>query len=183
MLRILEPLFSERSVTKLAAVLPDEEQARAAAASVAQSVGLGPSQVRVLGPTLARASRRELLSRQMEPEDNAIFRTLIRAHVILGLIGALAGWLLYAWFAGSAALESTPVLGWWVFVSFGAIAGLLLGGFVSLRPDHGVVLRSIRSELAQGRWVVLVHPTEAEQVDRVEDALGRAAHGPVLRTV
>lgn len=180
MRRLFQPLFEERPVIKLAAVLPGEAQALSAAALTAQIACLGPAQVRVLGPTLARAPRADLLGWQTDfaPQGMA----LVPAYAWLGLVGAAWGRLLYVWFLDDSAWRSTPWLVAGMLVTFGAIAGALVGAWLGLSPNHGLVLRGIRRELRRGRWVVLVLSADAAQADRAEDALSRAAQGPVLRT-
>ena len=138
MRRLFQPLFGERSVIRLAAVLPDEAVALSAAALAAQTAGLGPAQVRVLGPVLARAPRAELLNGEMDvgPHDMAV----VPACVWLGSVGAALSGLLCAWLASDSAWQTTPWLIAGVFVTFGAIAGALAGAWASLSPDHGLVL-------------------------------------------
>lgn len=168
--------------TRLAVVLRDESRALRVAASAAQSAALGPAQVRVLGPAQAHASREELLGPEAVHVQPSMVRTLARAHVWLGVVGALVGWFAYEGFRFSAALQGTRgVMSSWLCVVLGAVAGLLLGGFASMWPEHALLLRGIRRALRRGRWVVLVTPINEDQMQRAEDALSRMARGPVMQ--
>jgi hypothetical protein len=46
---------------------------------------------------------------------------------------------------------------------FGATAGLLLGGLVSLRPDHDRYIEATRGAISDGRTTLVVHALSAEQ--------------------
>lgn len=181
MIRLLHPLVGEPSVTKLAAVLPGQSQALSVAASTAQMADMGPAQVRVLGPAMARASRHDLLDDALNAGSGPLPGALLRAYAVLGLVGALVGALIHIWLS-TPAVPTTPALRASAFQVMGAAAGLLLGVVATLWPDQSRGLRRIRRELRRGRWVVLVHPTGEEQLARAEDALSRCAVGRVFRT-
>ena len=67
-------------------------------------------------------------------------------------------------------------------VGFAIVFGLLAGGVVSMRPDHGALAVTLREALAAGSWAVVVHPTNAEQADRASVALAGIGGEP-LRTL
>ena len=75
-------LAGEVSNSKVAAVFANEAAAREVAAHVQSALQLSAAQVQVITP----ADRRP--GRKLEPESEGIFRTIIRAHVRLGLLGA-----------------------------------------------------------------------------------------------
>lgn len=182
MRRLFQTLSKDRLITRLAAALPDEAHALSAAAMTAQSAGLGPAQVRVLGPGLARASCTELMALETEPPQGPA-PCAMQASVWLLLLGVLLGALFSVWLSGSVAVRTAPGIVAAVWATFGGIAGFLVGKWVQPRAGHGGMLRGIRRELRQGRWVVLVHVWDAHQVGPAEDALSRAAHGHVLRSM
>ena len=159
--------FGEKYLTKVAAVFDDADQARAAAERVGREANIASDQIRVLRPD------DPAMSRKLEPETRGIARTLLRAHVTLGTAGLLIGLgaaflllaldiVLFAW---------NPLYTVLVFAFFGAIAGLLLGGLVSLRPDHDRLIAWVRSSAREGEWFVLVHARDHEQERRAKDAL------------
>lgn len=180
---LLQGLFGERSITKLAVICQDRAQADAAA-RLAQSAGLAPAQVRVLTPAMAAQSHREWFAAAAEPEPGGIWRTFWRAHTVMGALGAVAGAALYAGFlaAGNPAVAGSPRLALLAMVFFGGVLGLLLGGLITLRPDHSTLLTRLRQALSQGQCAVIVHPTDPSQVQRTSEALGAHGHD-VLRTL
>jgi hypothetical protein len=169
--------FGEKYLTKVAAVFDDGEQARAAAERVGREAGIASDQIRVLRPD------DPAMSRKLEPETRGIARTLARSHITLGiaglLIGLVAAFVLVALditlFAGS------PLYTVLVFGFFGAIAGLLLGGLVSMRPDHDRLIAWVRASAREGQWFVVVHVRDHGQEGRVKDAL-KALSGKVVTT-
>ena len=168
----------EVSNSKVAAIFPSEVVAREAAEATREAVGLQPVQVQIITPDEPHPGRK------MEPESHGIFRTIVVAHVRLGIAGAVVGALAFAalyalglpfitqsaWFAGA------------VMVGFGAVAGLMLGGLVSLRPDHDAYIQSVRSALAEGHSAVVVHAFSSEQRDSAAAEL-RARGGTTHSTL
>jgi hypothetical protein len=155
--------FGERSLTKIAVVFDSRAGAQSAAAAVAAAGDLDTPQVRIVEP-FDRA-----VGAKVEPEDNGIWRTIVRAHVACGALGALAGVVFYAVLRadGIAAAAAAPGLGLLASAGFGALLGLMAGGALSLRPDHEWVLGPVREAARAGRWAVIVHPVSAEQRERV----------------
>lgn len=168
----------ELSNHKLAAVFPHEGAARAAAQAVATSLSLGAAQVQVIAPDEPHPGRK------LEPESRGIARTILVAHARLGIAGAVAGLLLFVvlYLAGVAFIASSPLAAALALLFFGAIAGLLLGGLVSLRPDHDRYVGTTREAMAAGATTVVVHAFSADQRDRAADVL-RARGGHVTSTL
>jgi hypothetical protein len=73
--------------------------------------------------------------------------------------------------SGNAALRGTPGLGFVAFCGFGITFGLMLGGVLSLRPDHGRVIGLIRRGLQRGNWAVVAHPRFSEQTHQAVASL------------
>lgn len=174
-----QALFGERSTTKFAAIVDSHDVATSVVENLmAGPAGLQASQVRVVNP------HEKAFDKKLEPETHGIARTAVRAHVILGLIGALAG--LGAWaivyFSGVAALVSSPVFSFSAFVVLGLVGGLLLGGLVTARPDHLRVIQRVKTAAGEGKWSVIVHPLTPSQCEVVAEVL-QASGGEVVRTV
>jgi hypothetical protein len=178
-----EALFGERSLTKVAGLFGSRSQAEGAALHLLQGVGLDDSQVRLLAPAEGSMARSDVLAHQMEPEDAGIWRTIIRTHLVMGTLGALAGTLLYLWLSAdnSPLIRSTPLVSWIAIAGFGGTFGLLVAGLLSLRPDHGRLINRVRRGLQQGMWAVVAHPIGPEQTHRAVDVLEHD-HAQVLRT-
>jgi hypothetical protein len=173
MFTLKQALFGEQSVTKVAGLFASHSGADSAAHSLLDNSGLTTSQVSVLGPPDGETSRDAVLGRAVKPEQRGIGQTLIRAHVTMGIMGLLAGLALYGVLTamGNPALRSTPVMGLVVLVGFGVTFGLMLGGVVSLRPDHSRVIGLVRRGLQSGKWAVVAHPLDAAQTHSVVASL------------
>ncbi|MBB1471743.1 MULTISPECIES: riboflavin biosynthesis protein RibA [unclassified Luteimonas] len=160
-------LTGEVSNSKVVAVFATAGAARDAATSVQASLGLQPAQVQLLLPGEAHARRK------LEPESQGIWKTIVRAHVRLGIAGAVLGVVAFAvlYFAGLQFVVRSPVASVLVLLFFGATAGLMLGGLVALRPDHDRFVQNAVTALDEGRSSVVVHAFSSEQRARAAQAL------------
>ena len=171
-------LTGEVSNSKVAAVFANEAAAREVATRVRSTLQLSAAQVQVITPADPRPGRK------LEPESEGIVRTMIRAHVRLGLLGAVAGAAVFGvlWALGLPWIVNSAVLAAVVLVAFGAVGGLMLGGLVTLRPDHDFYINKVYDALGQGRSAVVVHSFSREQNAQAE-ALLKGASGEVVSTL
>jgi len=160
-------LTGERSDHKVAGIFPDRNAAKRAAEELHELLSLEASQLEVLYPGV------EGVNRALEPEQAGIFRTILRSHAWLGLAGAVTGvvvfGLLYA--VGLPLVLRSAGVAAAVLAGFGAVAGLLLGGLVSLRPDHDPYISRVRASIEAGASAVVVHAFDLAQRDKAEQAL------------
>lgn len=172
------PITGELSNSKVAAVFPFEAAARDAAQAVAATLSLGAAQVHVITPDDKHPGRK------LEPESHGIWRTIVVAHVRLGIAGAVVGLLAFAALYASDILfiVNSPLAAALVLLFFGAVAGLMLGGLVSLRPDHDRYVEATRDAMGAGDTTVVVHAFSAEQADQAAAFL-RAQGGDVTSTL
>src|SRR5690606_30984226 len=84
------PVSGEVSNSKLAAVFDSAAAAREAADAIIAAVGLQRSQVKLVTPDEPDANIK------LEPEGGGIWRTIIIAHVRLGILGAVLGAVAFA---------------------------------------------------------------------------------------
>lgn len=170
-------LFGEKYLSKVGAVFDRGDEAQAAAERVGRESGIQTGQIRVLEP------EDPALARKLEPETRGIARTLAKAHITLGTAGLVIGLgialLLIA--LGVDAFAGNPWYTVMVFGFFGAIAGLLLGGLVSLRPDHDRLIAWVKSSTQDGHWFVLVHARNHDEERRAKHAL-QAVSDKVVET-
>lgn len=161
------PLTGEVSNSKLAAVFESDAAAREAAAAVLAAAGLQPAQVKLVAPGEPDANIK------LEPEGQGIWRTIVVAHVKLGIVGAVLGALAFAimMWAGLPFVVRSPLAAGLVTISFGAVGGLLLGGLVSIRPDHDRFVHATHDAMAARRTTVVVHALSHEQQQRARDFL------------
>ena len=168
-------LFGEQSLTKIAAIFDSRARAETTALRLRQAAGLSEAQIKLVGPQDTAGVVEAPLSRKLEPESSGIWHTILRAHLVTGLAGMTLGGLLYLglWLSGNAAVISHPFLMLLVTVFFGTIFGLLLGGLLSLRPDHYRVMAAVRKAIKRGGWAVISHPVNHDQTRDVINELQR----------
>ena len=181
---LLQGMFGEKSLTKVVAVFDDQASAEAMVGRVLSLPGMEPSQVRLLSQADLKTHRADLFGRKMEPEQAGIFHTAFRAHLVAGFAGFVLGLLLYAYWmsTGHAMVTSSPMLAFIAIVGFATTFGLLLGGLVTLRPDHVRVIAQVRSALRAGRWALVVHPTDSHQTEQAQELL-EGSSARVMRTL
>ena len=155
-------------------------KSRAAAEQAVQrlvAVDIAPAQVEILeGEGHMQAAR--------SVEKRATKTALIRWHVLLGAGGLLLGALcwLFAWYARLPMVLAMPGLVLFVAVAFGVVAGLLLGGFISLRPTKGWLAAAARDDARAGEFPVVVHATDRQQARKAQEILRAAEGEPYLFT-
>lgn len=151
----------ELSPHKVAAIFDDAARARQAADSVRTALGLAPAHVRVVTPDTRRPGR------AVEPESRGIFAVMLRAHAVLGVVGLLAGLLIFwtLWRMDLPLITQNPVAAGGAIVFFATMAGLMLGGLATLRPDHDVYVMSVLDACRDGRSAAIVHARTSEELD------------------
>ena len=171
-------LTAEVSNTKVAAIFANASAARAQAARIRDALQLSEAQVQVVTPADPRPGHK------LEPESHGIFRTMIRAHVVLGLAGAVVGALVFAalWAMDIPFIVNSAVLAAAVLVAFGMVAGLMFGGLVTLRPDHDPFILKVQQAIGEGRSAVVVHAYSHDQGAQARDLL-RDASDEVVSTL
>ena len=165
------PLTGEVSNSKLAAVFDSGADARAAAAALLSEAGLQPQQVKVVGPDEPDANIK------LEPEGRGIWRTIVVAHVKLGIVGAILGAIAFGimMWAGLQFVTRSPVAAAAATIAFATVGGLLLGGLVSIRPDHDRYVQATHDAMEARRTTVVVHALSKDEQQRASELL--AARG------
>ena len=168
----------EAYASKVAAIFDDDAEARTAARRLRLELGLDQAQVRVIHP------RDPTPGRKLEPEGSGIKRTLVRSHLTMGVGGALVGAGLFALLhlTGVAMIVSSAALSLLALMFYGAVAGLLIGGLIGLRPDHDAYVHTVLREVRHGRAAVVVHARNGDERDRA-DALLEAAGSVTIVTL
>ncbi len=172
------PLTGEVSNSKLAAVFDTAAAAREAAEGLVQALALHPTQVKVVTPDEPDAAIK------LEPEGRGIWRTIVVAHIRMGLFGAAAGAIAFAimmWAALPFVVQS-PVAAALVTIAFGGVGGLMLGGLIAMRPDHDRYVDAARSAIDAHRTTVLVHARSKDEQQRARELL-TARGGAVTGTL
>ena len=161
------PLTGEVSNSKLAAVFDSGADARDAAAALLSEAGLQPQQVKVVGPDEPDANIK------LEPEGRGIWRTILVAHVKLGIVGAILGAIAFGimMWAGLPFVTRSPVAAAAVTIAFATVGGLLLGGLVSIRPDHDRYVQATHDAMEARRTTVVVHALSKDEQQRASELL------------
>lgn len=159
-------LSGEQSNTKIVAVFKTKRAAEQCA-QVLQQHGLDPNQLDVVGPNESHYDRK------LEPEDQGVKRTAVKAHVRLGLVGFIIGWLIWGglYFMGNTLVTSGPFTSLIPIVFVSTVAGLLWGGAVTMRPDHQTVVQTVDSAVHEGLWPLIIHSRSGEQTHLVRQTL------------
>lgn len=183
-MKIKRLIFGERSLTKVAGLFAGKGDAETVAQQLRETAGLDGPQVYVVGPPDGAAANSPAFSRKLEPEQAGIWRTLIRAHIVMGVVGGAIGVLIYLGLlaAGNPAVKSTPGMSLFGIVAIAGAIGLLVGGVLTARPDHAWVIATVRRAVRQGRWTVVVHPLTQQQLDAALREL-RARSDRVVRSL
>jgi len=161
------PVTGEVSNSKLAAVFDSEAVARAAVDAVVSGAGLQPAQVKLVTPGEPHPNIK------LQPEGRGIWRTIVIAHLRFGIAGLAVGalaWAVLMWL-GVTLIASSALISGVVFVFFGGVAGLMLGGLVALRPDQDGYVLATQDAIADRRSTVVVHALSGEEADRAAAVL------------
>ncbi len=171
-------ITTEASGRKVAALFDSSHRAREVANRLCGTLQLGQAQVRVISP----GDRH--IGRQLEPEDKGIFRTMLRAHALLGALGAVVGALAFGvlWWMGVGMVVHAAPAAAFALVVFGTLGGLMLGGLVTLRPDHDAYINRVQEALGERRHAVVVHALSHEQAKAAREQL-QAVGGEVVSTL
>ncbi len=161
---IVSSLSGERSNSKVAAICPTRRDAERVAADVTRVLGADAARITVLSSSTPAPGRR------LEPESSGILRTIVIAHSKLALVGLGAGLVFFAilYVIGIPAVTASWPYALVACAGFGGLAGLLLGGLVSLRPDHDPYIHSVRAALAREESAVVVHAVSDAERDHAK---------------
>lgn len=167
-------IFGERSLTLVGATFPDHDSALQAKTLLERSAALR-GEVAVVGPDDPQAGMK------FEPEQAGIWKTALRSHAVLGIAGVLAGAALAAALAAAGWAPVAQSVGYAaMFLGvMGGFAGMILAGLLTIRPDHGLVIRKLREALKRRRWAVVVRPLKRSLAPVAMEALRRAGAAPM----
>lgn len=154
-----QKLFGEMATTKIAAVFNSEAQALNIAHALQLATGLQTTQIRLVEPY------ENDYDKKLEPEPQGIARTALRSHLILGIVGLVVGGLLwYAMYANEwPTIRSAPRMSAVAILFFTTMGGMMLGGLVTARPDHQIVIERVRDATQAGNWALVIHPRDPDQ--------------------
>lgn len=160
-------LTGEQEGHKVAAVFDTEPDARGVAKALQEGTSLTNEQVTVLSPVDRHQGK------ELEPEDEGIWQTLVRSHIGLGAGGAVTGFIVFLILSalGIGFIAQNAVVAASVLAALGLVLGLLLAGAVTIRPDHTPYLMKAQSALRKGKYVLTVHASSAQQLQEAKSLL------------
>lgn len=163
---------------KLAAVFSSETEAHRAVEALSRKTGLDDAQIKLVSPGDTHQER------QIEPESGGIWRTMIRAHIWLGLAGAVAGAVLFfaLYILGIEFIRQSALTAGILLTVIGGAIGLMAGGLVTLRPDHARYAQAAQSALEKGQYVLTVHAHSSDELKIVIAELEHH-HARIVRTI
>ncbi|MEM5427838.1 riboflavin biosynthesis protein RibA [Cupriavidus oxalaticus] len=171
------PLIGDEASTGIAALFDTKSAANNAAERVCYEAHLKRGQVRLVHPYEAQ------FGRKLEPDNDAIVRTVVRSHLMMGALGAVIGLavvgILHRQEIDAVVQNAGPAAGAAIFI--GIVLGMLLAGLVTARADRQLVITPVREAVQHGRWALLVHPSSSRQCDDAMRAL-RNTTTEVMRT-
>ncbi len=133
--------------------------------------GLRRAQVELLEPGTHQVARK------VEPKSRAIGRTLVRTHVLLGILGLVVGLVAATALVmgGPEMTRSSPLMTFIFVPTLTMFMGLLMAGLVALRPDHGPVIKATRDAVNEGLWTVVARCADQRQADHADRVLSATA--------
>jgi hypothetical protein len=170
--------FGEHSLTVVAASFADRESAEKAASNLRLA---SPATHGEVGSVTVVPPGDPAMDRTLEPEDHGIWRTLLRSHLLFGIAGAAAGAAVAAmavalqWPAATLSPMYTTLFA----VMLGGFFGMLVAGLLTLRPDHGTVIRKVHEFSRRGRWSVVARPLDEAGSKAAFASLAAAGRGAV----
>jgi hypothetical protein len=160
-------IISERYPHVVDAVFRDERHARDAATALAAKGGLSDEQIDLVRPNDPQRAEK------LEPESSDIFRTILRSHAALGVIGVVVGLILASILIGAGFDFAQTRPGWvyGIFAVVGGLIGMLGAGVVSVRLDHERVIAETRDASTHGEWTVVAHAQDEDEKHRAGEVL------------
>lgn len=168
-------LTGEQSDHKIAGISTDPAAADSVVGTLREKLTSSDAVVELLAPG------EEGIDQALEPESRGIWKTLIRSHLWLAGVGAVIGLLVFVLMLQldvRFVVDNATAAGL-LLVAFCTVGGLMLGGALTLRPDHTPFLVAARAALRKGQTVVVVHAESLEQLQQAQEILDQAG----LKTV
>lgn len=160
----------EKHTGRVAAVYGDEVSANAAKQKLIDN-GISRSVISIVKP------EDKSISRKIEPESQNIYKTIIKSHGWLGLIGAIIGIVIATGLvtAGPEMTQSNPIYTYFVFIFFGVVFGMMIAGAISIRPDHDPLITKTVEASHEQHWTLIVQTDDRDEIDRIKTLLEDSA--------
>ncbi len=175
-------VIEEKKPGKVGGVFESEAAAKNAVKSLVSEGAINLQNIELVEP---KDRSDHPLGHKIEPEDRGTARALAKSHLVLGVVGLLAGLLLSTVLVtvGPQLTRSNPLFTFIPLTLICVFLGLLLAGLISLRPDHDHLINKSRKMVKSGRWSVVVHTTNTEEKQRAKNVMKKKAAKSVAETI
>lgn len=165
----LNAISGEKQSTMFVVVCPTETDAKSVVTTIEQH-GIDTTQYDLVSPN------EKNYAFKLEPEAKGIARTAVKAHVVFGFIGLVVGLGIWGilYMSHIAIVQSSPWLTLIPALFFGAAFGMMLGGLVTLRPDHQLTIQTVKNARKNGHWSLVVHTRSEEQSEKLMQEFSKA---------
>ncbi len=165
-------LIEEDHPGKVTGEFTDIQSARQALEALVKEAALNRENIKIIQPDEPAS-----LSRKIEPESRGIAKTLVKTHVVLGVAGLGLGLVVAVLLAlfGPAMTSSSPILTITSITTIGTFAGLLLAGFIAIRPDHDPLIVKAKESQRKGHWTVVAHTADAAENAKAQEVMQHTA--------
>ncbi|NDV93123.1 hypothetical protein GTH32_18295 [Alteromonas sp. 345S023] len=156
---------------KVCAIYTDETSAKTAAESVREKAALKPDEVDILNPHDTQ------FDQKIENKDSQVGFFMLKAHIAMGIVGVVICVVIAAIlsFVGPSYTQDSPMMTTLALSILGLFGGLMIAGFISLRPDQDGVVDQARNATREGKWVVVVNSPSHEKTEQAYNLLGKTA--------
>ncbi|WP_040576987.1 hypothetical protein [Methylophaga lonarensis] len=164
-------IIEEQKSHKLAAVFADKSAAINAEKTLLKEGEFTADSINIIRP------EDDTLSKKIEPESTGIYQTLIKSHLWLGLAGIATGVILAGFLisVGPLYFQASPITTVLALAFFGMLAGMMLAGVVSIRPDHDLMINKTTEASQKRHWTLIVHVKNRDALSRAKDLLQHRA--------
>ncbi len=160
-------VIDEKHPAKVAAIFNNEAEAKRAEQDLINEGKFASKLINIVKPNDSD------ISKKIEPDNRGIVGTLLKSHIILGVVGILVGFILAAILvaAGPTFAQSSPIRTYLALGFFGLMIGMMLAGAVSLRPDHDPLITKTIEANEHDEWTVIVQTDDREAVNLAKKIL------------
>ncbi|MFY8327465.1 hypothetical protein [Pseudoalteromonas sp. ZZD1] len=160
-------LNNEEFATKVAGIFDSKDRADNAFSSLSEDKEFEQSNIEII------SAHDQRFDEKIEPEDKNIGKTLLKTHLLFGVLGLGVGLIISSVFLFiDVEFMQSFVLETYAGVSTVCIfIALLVAGFVSIRPDHDPLINEVRNATRSGKWVLVVHTDSHKKGNKAKELI------------
>lgn len=157
-------ITDEKTPSRIAAIFDNQADAEKAQTLLIDSGGFAGNKINIIRP------HDDSISKKLEPETAGVWHTIIKSHVVLGIIGVVVGLIAaaIAMMVGPEFLSARTGTVYFAFAMIFGMLGLMLAGFVSVRPDRDIVVMKTVEAVQNGKWALVLHTHNHSESEHAE---------------